>query len=643
MSRLDFDQFETGHNNKTESQCKKKPKIKSENKSEDSAFTADTEDEIFTRPTKEQIEYEKTAKKQKSKLNFDENLGDEDATDNILDDEIPSDDRFAKRKAKWDKRAEKYTNKSDDLKEKIPKHRKLKLDREFTDEGKVKRKITTYKVDVKRGYKGNIFIRGTKATLKSPFVLSHRYAHRKLREIENEDNNALKVVHKAERTTERALGYGYRKTKNYIKDTPYRRVDKNNKKLMKARFKSEYNKVLQENPQLQKKQLSKWIQKQQLKRKYAKAYRDSKKGVKTTIAMKNFVTAVAHKVAQVIAAQKTAVIVVVLFIAVLLFIIIGAMSSGFMLAGAGNSVVATMYPADTEEINNSDLHYSELETDLEDKVDSIREDYPDYDEYNIDLDPIGHSPYELLAYLSAKFNDFEYSAIQNELNSLFAEQYDLDIESEVEIRYRTERRTGTNADGSTYSYTVQVPYEWHILNVTLTTKPLNDIIEERLTDEEMKNRYDVYMQTLGARQTFGNPFRENWLSRISSPYGYRIHPITGKKTLHRGIDIAYPQGTPIYAVHEGTVITATKSDSYGNYVVIQDDKGFISKYAHCHTLNVRVGDVVTKETQIGTVGTTGESTGNHLHLEVLYEGEYLNPAFFVETGANEFDINELLD
>jgi len=100
--------------------------------------------------------------------------------------------------------------------------------------------------------------------------------------------------------------------------------------------------------------------------------------------------------------------------------------------------------------------------------------------------------------------------------------------------------------------------------------------------------------------------------------------------LHRGIDIALPEGTEILAGIDGTVTTAAYNSSYGNYIVISDGNGLEVKYAHCHTLLLAVGQTVAKGDVIATVGTTGSSTGNHLHMEIVKDGLYLNPAYFAE-------------
>ena len=104
--------------------------------------------------------------------------------------------------------------------------------------------------------------------------------------------------------------------------------------------------------------------------------------------------------------------------------------------------------------------------------------------------------------------------------------------------------------------------------------------------------------------------------RLSSLFGYRIHPITGEAHSHTGIDIPAPGNTPILACKSGQVVTSAYHYSYGNYVVIDHGNGNSTLYAHMSSRAVSEGDMVTQGQTIGYVGTTGNSTGNHLHLEV---------------------------
>ena len=112
---------------------------------------------------------------------------------------------------------------------------------------------------------------------------------------------------------------------------------------------------------------------------------------------------------------------------------------------------------------------------------------------------------------------------------------------------------------------------------------------------------------------------------LSCGYGYRIHPITGLADFHKGIDIPAEEGTPIAAFRSGTVVQAQASVSFGNFVAIQHENGVISRYGHCSSLNVQVGDTVNAGDVIGFVGNTGYSTGNHCHFDLSVNGVFINP------------------
>ena len=114
-------------------------------------------------------------------------------------------------------------------------------------------------------------------------------------------------------------------------------------------------------------------------------------------------------------------------------------------------------------------------------------------------------------------------------------------------------------------------------------------------------------------------------SRISSPFGYRIHPVLGVNKLHTGIDIPAPTGTSAVAVASGTVIYSGYQGSYGNTVMIRHDNGLVSLYAHNSALVVNVGDRVEKGQVVTKIGSTGRSTGPHLHFEIRVNGTPQNP------------------
>lgn len=119
-------------------------------------------------------------------------------------------------------------------------------------------------------------------------------------------------------------------------------------------------------------------------------------------------------------------------------------------------------------------------------------------------------------------------------------------------------------------------------------------------------------------------------TRISSPYGYRIHPIYNTKKFHSGVDLAAPGGSNILAATDGKVIMAGWNGGYGNCVVVDHGGGLSTLYAHASKLLVSKGQTVSKGQVIAKVGTTGNSTGNHLHFEVLINGKTTDPMAYIK-------------
>lgn len=114
-------------------------------------------------------------------------------------------------------------------------------------------------------------------------------------------------------------------------------------------------------------------------------------------------------------------------------------------------------------------------------------------------------------------------------------------------------------------------------------------------------------------------------TRISDEYGYRIHPILGTKQFHNGLDMAAPGGSPILAAYDGKVVAAAYSNTMGNYIMIDHGDGLYTIYMHASALYVSSGTEVSKGDKIAAVGTTGRSTGNHLHFSVRLNGNYVSP------------------
>ena len=163
-----------------------------------------------------------------------------------------------------------------------------------------------------------------------------------------------------------------------------------------------------------------------------------------------------------------------------------------MAQSIGSVVSGTTYPSDDPELVAVEADYAAKEAALQAEIDNIESSHPGYDEYRYDLDMIGHDPHELAAYLSAVLQGYTRQSAQAELERVFDAQYQLTLTEEVEVRYRTETRTDSEGN----SYTVQVPYNYYILNVKLTSKPISSVASELLTPEQLE-MYQVYRQTLG--------------------------------------------------------------------------------------------------------------------------------------------------
>lgn len=114
-------------------------------------------------------------------------------------------------------------------------------------------------------------------------------------------------------------------------------------------------------------------------------------------------------------------------------------------------------------------------------------------------------------------------------------------------------------------------------------------------------------------------------TRITSPFGWRTHPVYGDKRFHNGVDMAAPGGSPILAAYDGTVAAAGYSSTMGNYIYINHGSGLVTIYMHASALYVSAGQNVSKGDKIAAVGTTGTSTGNHLHFGVRLNGSYVDP------------------
>lgn len=165
-----------------------------------------------------------------------------------------------------------------------------------------------------------------------------------------------------------------------------------------------------------------------------------------------------------------------------------------------------------------------------------------------------------------------------------------------------------------------------------------EILEKLESDKEaFAKKLDAYIEELEKKNGVTQVVAEGkfiWplpvtSKRVTSPFGWRSDPFTGEKSYHSGIDIADKKGTPIYASNNGTVLIATSDGSYGKYILIDHGGGIYTCYAHCSKLLVSAGDYVSKGDQIAEMGSTGRSTGTHLHFEVREGKNRVNPFNYV--------------
>ena len=320
--------------------------------------------------------------------------------------------------------------------------------------------------------------------------------HQEIRKTED-DNVGVESAHKSEEAVETGVHLareGYRSHK--LK--PYRKAAQAERKLEKANIEALFQKSVYENPAAASNPLSRWQQKQQIKKQYAAAKRAAQSGGSAAGAAQK--TGKAAKTVKEKAQQAGAYVMrhkkgfgIVLAIFLLVCLLLNAMSSCSMMAQSiGSAISGTTYPSDDPELVAVEADYAAKEAALQAEIDNIESSHPGYDEYRYDLDMIGHDPHELAAYLSAVLQGYTRASAQAELERIFAAQYQLTLTEEVEVRYRTETRTDSEGN----EYDVEVPYNYYILNVTLTSKPISSVASELLTPDQLE-MYQVYRQTLG--------------------------------------------------------------------------------------------------------------------------------------------------
>ena len=396
---------------------------------------------------------------------------------------------------KYIEKSDRAADRLDAARAAIPKEKKLVRERSFDEAtGKGKTRLRFEEHDKPPGFKDK------HNPLSRPAQEAGIFVHNKVHSVEK-DNSGVEGAHKSEEAAEKGLKYGARKVREGYRShklKPYRAAAKAEQAAEKANVNYLYQKALQDNPQIAASNpVSRFMQKQRIKRQYAKAMKKggaaaaakaaentrkaAKKTAEETKKTVSFVTR--HPVGVIIA-------VAALLLSVMIFSGLSSCSSIF--SGTINGVLGTSYTSEDSDLVAVENGYAGMETALQSQIDNIESTYPGYDEYRYDLDDIFHNPHELASYLTALLQSYTPATAQAELQRIFDLQYTLTVTPTVEVRYRTETRTDSEGN----SYTVQVPYNYYILNVSLTNTPISSLAPSLLTPEQF-DMFRVYLETSG--------------------------------------------------------------------------------------------------------------------------------------------------
>ena len=327
----------------------------------------------------------------------------------------------------------------------------------------------------------------------------HGYVHGKLYEVEHE-NVGTESAHRSELVGEAALRSTSRYVKKQIREHPAKAVQKAESRHIKATADYQYRTTVEAHPEMQKGgAVSRYIQKQKIKRQYAKQAREAAKQT-AKVAEKTAVTT-EKLAARAVAFVKRHPVGVLLFLACFLLLVLmqSCMSS---VVTIGNGVVgaigASTYAAEDADLRGAEAAYCGLEAELQDYLDSYERTH-DYDEYHFELDDIEHDPYVLLSIISAMHEGaWTVEEVQGTLQMLFEKQYILTETVVTERRYYLETDTWTDEEGNTHTDTYRVYYDYYICTVTLENFNLSHL-PIYIMGEDQLSRYALYMAALGNR------------------------------------------------------------------------------------------------------------------------------------------------
>ena len=386
-------------------------------------------------------------------------------------------------------KSNKAADRLDAAKAAIPKQKKLVKERTF-DEAAGKAKTRLRFEEQEKPIPGG---KAHRNPLSRPAQEAGIFVHNKIHSVEK-DNSGVEGAHKSEELAERGARYGTRKLKQGYRShklKPYREAAKAEQAAFKANVNFQYHKALQENPQLTSNPLSRFMQKQKIKRQYAKTVK--KGGAATAKAAAGASQTAAKKAAAFAGRHPAGVIIAIAALLLFIMVSVGLSSCGAMFSGSMNSVLGTSYTSEDSDLVAVENNYAALENGLQSEIDNIESTHPGYDEYRYDLDSIGHNPHELASYLTALLQSYTPQSAPAELDRIFEKQYTLTLTEEVEIRYRTETSTDPETGETT---TEEVPYEYYILNVKLENKPISSFVSELLTPQQLE-MFHVYLETSG--------------------------------------------------------------------------------------------------------------------------------------------------
>ena len=393
------------------------------------------------------------------------------------------------------KRVKKAEAKADKAQAKIPKKTVVKKERGFDPAtGKVKTQLRFEEVDKKKPPS-----KLTHAVQDAPanFVLSQ--VHREVRQSED-DNVGVEAAHKVEQTVESG-GRLVQSAHRAHQLKPYRAAIRAEKKLERANLDALQKKTEIDSPTSN--PVSKWQQKQAIKKQYAaakhnQAAQTTAKAAENTAKAAKKAAEKAEKAGKYVWEHRRGFAIAAAILLMLAFLLNGLSSCSVIMDGVGSGIAASTYPSQDADMLGAEAQYCEMEAELQRYLDTYESTH-DYDEYHFDLDTIEHDPYVLISMITALHQgEWTLDEVQGTLQMLFDRQYILTEDVVVETRYRTETDTWTDADGNTHTDTYQVPYDYYICTVTLENFNLSHVPVYIMSEEQL-GMYATYMATLGNR------------------------------------------------------------------------------------------------------------------------------------------------